>query len=206
VRRPPIGKSNIGTKPPLISDASPQVGPKTAFNAWTLWTTACKAACGQWAKDKDGIQFKVREDNIAANVHPPDRNDPKQLQFLDPDEFLALVSCEQVPLDWRRIYALAIYLVPRASELRALTWDSIDLAHGAISIRQAFDQERGEVKQTKTGNKGIRRFAIEPEWRGYRHAVPTVASQPAWPKNVAYNPYDDSAVWTGLRTIQHKCL
>lgn len=142
---------------------SGEVSAKTAFNAWTLWTTACKAACGQWAKDKDGIQFKVREDNIAANVHPPDRDDPKQLQFLYPDEFLALVSCEQVPLDWRRIYALAIYLVPRASELRALTWDNIDLAHGAISIRHAFDQERGEVKQTKTGNKGIRRFAIEPE-------------------------------------------
>jgi hypothetical protein len=33
---------------------------------------------------------------------------------------------------------------------------------GIVSIRVAWDREAGEAKQTKTGNKGIRRFAIEP--------------------------------------------
>jgi integrase len=136
---------------------------KTAFNVWTIWTTACKAACGNWSKDKDGARFKVRNDNPAANISPPDRGDPKQLQFLYPDEFLTLVSCKDVPLVWRRIYACAAYLFVRAGELRALRWEDIDLAHGVVSIRYSFDQESRQVKQTKTGNKGLRRFGIEPE-------------------------------------------
>lgn len=70
------------------------ISPKTAENVWGIWTTACKAACGLWSKDKDGLRFKVRSDNPCAGVLPPDKDsDPKQLQFLYPDEFLALVSC-----------------------------------------------------------------------------------------------------------------
>ncbi|HEY6727237.1 MAG TPA: hypothetical protein VI197_24550 [Polyangiaceae bacterium] len=33
-------------------------------------------------------------------------------QFLYPSEFLQFVTCEDVPLVWRRVIALAVYLVP----------------------------------------------------------------------------------------------
>ncbi len=135
---------------------------KTAFNAWALFTVAMKAACGAWNRDKDGERFKVRDDNPAAGVSPPDRGDPKQLQFLYPDELLALLGCDGVPIEWRRIYACSVYLYVRAGELRALRWEDVDLDHGVVSVRYSYDQDTKTTKQTKTGNKGVRRFAIEP--------------------------------------------
>jgi integrase len=134
---------------------------KTAFNVWSVWTTAAKAACGQWKKDKSR-RSKVRDDNPCIGVAAPDRDDDKELQWLYPDEFLVLVGCEAVPVEARRIYVLATYLFVRGGELKALTWPDVDLEHGILSVRRSFDRATGLVKQTKTGNKGIRRFAIEP--------------------------------------------
>jgi integrase len=80
-----------------------------------------------------------------------------------PNEFLALVSCEALPVDFRRLYALATYLFLRGGELKALTWSDIDIERGIVSVRRSYDRTTGRIKQTKTGNKGMRRFAIEPE-------------------------------------------
>jgi len=120
-----------------------------------------KAASGQWKKDKQK-KLRVRDDNPCLGVAPPDLDDPKQLQWLYPDELLTLLSCEQIPLDARREYALGVHLFVRAGELKALSWSDIDLGHGLISVRLSFDRNTGTIKQTKTGNKGNRRFAIEP--------------------------------------------
>jgi integrase len=138
-----------------------EISPKTGFNAWTVFTTACKAAAGIWKKDKPR-RFKVRDDDPSVGVAPPDLDDAKELQWLYPDEFLQLVSCKDVPLERRRQYALAVYLFVRGGELKALQFrEDVDVDRGIVSVRQAFDRETGEIKQTKTGNKGIRRFAIE---------------------------------------------
>jgi integrase len=134
--------------------------PKTVFNAWTVFTTAAKAASGQWKKDKQK-KLRVRADNPCLGVAPPDLDDAKELQWLYPDEVLTLLSCEQIPLDARRAYALGVYLFLRAGELKALSCRDIDLTHGLISVRRSFDRSTGTIKQTKTGNKGNRRFAIE---------------------------------------------
>lgn len=137
------------------------ISPKTAFNAWSVFTTASKAAAGQWKKDKRR-QLRVRVDNPCVGIAPPDLDDPKELQWLYPDELVRLLSCEQVALDTRRAYALCVYLFLRGGELKALTWDDADADRGIVSVRRSFDRETGELKQTKTGNKGMRRFAIEP--------------------------------------------
>lgn len=138
-----------------------KVSPKTAFNAWTVLATAAKAASGQWKKDKQK-RLRVRADNPCIGVAPPDLDDPKELQWLYPDEFLRLVFCEQVPFDARRVYALGVYLFLRGGELQALSWSDVDVEGGIISVRRSFDRNTRAIKQTKTGNKGIRRFAIEP--------------------------------------------
>jgi integrase len=136
---------------------------KTVFNAWTVWTTAAKAASGTWKKDKPKA-LKVRDANPCVGVAPPDLDDDKQLQWLYPDEFLKLMTCsdQAVPLEAKRLYAIAVYLFARAGELKALEWTDVDTDRGIVTIRLSYDQESGEVKQTKTGNRGIRRFAIEP--------------------------------------------
>lgn len=56
-----------------------------------------------------------------------------------------------MPLRWRRLYALAVYLYLRPGELAALEWGDVDLAHGFVNVHQALDREAGEVKSTKTG-------------------------------------------------------
>ncbi len=152
-----------------------KASPKTMFNAWTVFTTAAKAAAGQWKKDKPK-KLRVRLDNPCTGIVPPDMDDSKELQWLYPDEFLRLVSCALVPLEARRLYALGIYLFVRAGELKALDWSEVDVERGIVSVRVSWDRESGELKQTKTGNKGIRRFAIEPNLLPLLRAMHTEAN------------------------------
>ncbi len=136
------------------------ISAKTAFNIWSVWTTAAKAASGQWKKDKSR-RLKVRDDNPCVGVAAPDRDDDKELQWLYPDELAQLLACEAVPVEARRTYALATYMYLRGGELKALSWEDVDVERGIISIRRSYDRKTGRIKQTKTGNKGIRRFAVE---------------------------------------------
>jgi integrase len=101
-------------------------------------------------------------DNPCLGIAPPDLDDAKELQWLYPDELVRLLSCGFVPVDARRLYALAVYLFVRASELKALDWSNVDIERGIVSIRAVWDRGANDVKErTKTGNKGVRRFAIE---------------------------------------------
>ncbi len=138
-----------------------KASPKTMFNAWTVFTTAAKAGARQWKKDK-AKKLRVRTDNPCLGIAPPDIDDAKELQWIYPNELLKLLSCALVPLEARRLYALAVYLFARAGELKALDFSDVDIERGIVSIRVACDRDTNEIKQTKTGNKGIRRFAIEP--------------------------------------------
>jgi integrase len=74
---------------------------------------------------------------------------------------LRLLECARAPIDARRLYALAVYLFVRAGELKGLDCSDVDIERGILSVRVSWDGHRGELKQTKTGNKGIRRFAID---------------------------------------------
>lgn len=104
--------------------------------------------------------LRVRQDDTCRDILPPDRGPKKEKQFLFPSEFLALVSCDGVPLDWRRVAVLSTCLYLRVAELEALEWDDIAMEQGAIHIHRSLDRHRGCSKTTKTG--ATRRFLIEP--------------------------------------------
>ncbi len=137
---------------------------KTAWNAWALLSRAFKDACA--AKDRS---LRVRSDNPCAGIVGPDRGVRRAKGYLYPSEFLKLMECAAIPVEWRRCVAVTVYLYLRAGETEALEWEDIDLAHGTVHIHRAVDRDRGVVKETK-GNTP-RRFAIEPALRELLRAM-----------------------------------
>lgn len=117
---------------------------KSAVN---VWTTATKMASD--AAESKQAHLRCREDNPAAGVRGPDRGDDVGEQCLYPSEFLKFVTCDEVPLKWRQIVALAIYLYPRDAELRALHCRDLDVEHRSTKITKALSKRTGEVKATK---------------------------------------------------------
>jgi integrase len=130
---------------------------KSAANVWTVVTTMCADMVNAKLRG-----LRVRDDNPARDVKPPERGARKAKQYLYPSEFLQFVSCPRVPLSWRRSVAIAVYTYARDGELRALRWDGgdVDLEHNVLSITRAYSQSLKRVSQTKTGH--TRRFALEP--------------------------------------------
>lgn len=100
---------------------------RASASVWTLVTSMCADMVN--AKKRE---FRVRDDNPCRDVRPTDRGPRKAKQYLYPSEFLRFVSCERVPLRWRRAVALAIYTYTRDAELRVLRWTDID--HGIVDI------------------------------------------------------------------------
>ena len=129
---------------------------RSARRSWNLIHALFAQAC-----TSKNLALRVRKDNPTHDVAPPDAGEEKAKAFLWPNEFLRLMTCEQVPQDARRLYAIAIYLYSRAAEILVLRWTDIDLEHGTIRIARGFDQERKQEKSTKAGR--VRLFAIEPE-------------------------------------------
>ncbi len=130
----------------------------TAAGVWHLLTTMCRDSMSSKQK-----ALRVREDNPAREVKPPDTGAAKAKQYLYPSEFLQFVNCDRVPLRWRRAVALAVYLYAREGELRALRWDAgdLDMDHGMIAITRAVNTRTGKIDSTKSGE--TRRFAVEAE-------------------------------------------
>ncbi len=142
----------------LDEDHEEHLGWKTASNVWVLVSRMCKDMVD--AKRRD---LRVREDYPAARVRPPERGEPPAKQYLYPSEFSRLVSCPAIDVDFRTLYAVAVYTYARSNELAALTWDDVDLEHGVIHITKSIDRETRKVKGTKTGT--TRRIPIEPALR-----------------------------------------
>jgi integrase len=129
---------------------------KTASNVWVLVSKMFKDVTG--AKQRD---LRVRVDNPATGVAPPEHGDRKAKVYLYPSEFERLIACTAIGQPFRLMYAVAVYMYARAGELEALTWADVDLEHGVIQINKAIDRETGEVKSTKSGE--TRRIPIEAE-------------------------------------------
>jgi len=142
----------------LPPDHTDRMSWKTASNVWVLVSKMFKDAVG--AKQRD---LRVRSDNPAAGVAPPEHGDRKAKVYLYPSEFERLISCAAIAPPFRIMYAVAVYTYARAGELEALTWGDVDLEHGVIQINKAIDRETGEVKSTKSGE--TRRIPIEAELR-----------------------------------------
>ncbi|MEM9695937.1 MAG: site-specific integrase [Myxococcota bacterium] len=137
---------------------------KTAQNIWGTATRMCVDA----TKSKHD-SLRCRVDNPATNVAAPDRGDRKELQFLYPAELLAVVTHSGVPLNWRRLIAIATYTYVRAGALSALSWDSVDLDHGVIHVHRAVERRSGATKGTK--GKRARRVAIHDNIRPLLRAM-----------------------------------
>lgn len=131
-------------------------GWKSASNVWST-----VRALFRDAHRAKRIELCVRDDNPAAGIAGPDAGANKAKAYLWPSEFAALVSCDRVPLRWRRLFALAVYTYARAGELTALQWDDVDLEHATIHIHRSTDHKRENAKATKTDT--ARRVPIEPE-------------------------------------------
>lgn len=128
---------------------------RTAQHVWTAVRSMFRDA--RTAKRRD---LRVREDDPVQGLAPPDRGAAKSKQFLYPSEVATLLACGDVPLRWRRVFALSTYLLVRAAELEALGWDDIDLERGVVHVHRSLRRYSHEEKTTKTGD--TRRFAIEP--------------------------------------------
>lgn len=127
---------------------------KSAQNVWGLVVKAFKDA----AKSKNR-SLRVRVENPTSDIEGPDRGDPKAKAYVFPTEFMEIVERADVSSAWRRAIALNVYLYCRPGELRALTWDDVDIERGLVHIHRSLDRE-GRSNATKTGKS--RRFAIEP--------------------------------------------
>ncbi len=117
---------------------------KTAINAWATATKMADDAC-----ESKQDTLRCRKDNPAKGVRGPDRGDDVGEQFLYPSEFLQFVTCEDVPLEWRRVVALAIYLYPRDAELRALQCRDLDTDHRSMRITKSTSRRTKETQSTK---------------------------------------------------------
>jgi integrase len=132
-------------------------GWKTAVNAWSTVRALLRDA--RSAKD---VTMCVRDDNPCDGVVGPDVGAKKAKTYLWPSEFSAFVTCSDVPLRWRRLVAIAVYVYARAGELAALEWSDVDLEHATIHIHRSLDVKRGRgIKATKS--EAARRVPIEPE-------------------------------------------
>jgi integrase len=129
---------------------------KTAMIIWTLVRTVFKDAVN--CRDRSR---RVRTDDPTAGVLPPLKTRSRKKTFIFPSELAALVSCKRVPLEWRELYAVGAYLYLRPGELRALTFEHVDLDASVVSVVMAYDEETGEAKATKT-EKGQREVPIPP--------------------------------------------
>lgn len=122
-----------------------QISWKMAGNVWGTATKMCDDAA---ASKLDAI--KCREDNPADGVRGPYRGAEVGKQFLYPSELLQFVACQDVPLAWRQLVAVAIYTYLRDGELRVLQPGAVDTEHMTISVTQAADRLGGDAKATKS--------------------------------------------------------
>jgi integrase len=127
---------------------------KTAVNAWSLVLSIFDDASRSKTR-----ALRVRTDNPAKGVRGPDRGVQKAKVYLWPTEVSQLLRCTEVPQEFRRSVAVAIYMYLRAAEQRAFAPANVDLDHGVALVHESEDRE-GKKKSTK--GKRARRVPIEP--------------------------------------------
>lgn len=128
---------------------------KTAMSAWAIVSRMFKDAVSSKT-----LSLRMRDDNPCVGVRAPDRGGSKAKCYLWPSEFLTLVRCAEVPLAWRRIYAIAVYLYVRFGELEALDFSDFDPSTGVVHVHCALEYDTDKIKPVKS--KIARRFSVEP--------------------------------------------
>ncbi|MDC0743108.1 tyrosine-type recombinase/integrase [Polyangium mundeleinium] len=170
VLRVKVGDTTIGEKPiaAITRDdvkrvaahfrdeaAAERIASHTATRYFSYFRAMLAAAA-----DEDGDpDLYVRPDNPALGVKGPPTPKQQTRACFYPDEFLQFVSCEAIPLNGRRLVAVAVYLMVRLGELARLRCEDIDLAHERITIARSYDSARKREKAPKNGR--ARSFGLE---------------------------------------------
>ena len=129
---------------------------RTANRVWGLVTKLFADSA-----DSKVAALRVRSDNPAQGVRGPDRGEAKAKQWLYPREVAALLACPEVPLRWRRLYALATYLYLRPGELAGLDWKRVHLSESYVDVAVSMDLRTGKVKDCPK-TKHRRKVPIHP--------------------------------------------
>jgi integrase len=140
--------------------SKPGLSAKTAANIWGELTGGFKEAC---TSKVNALRARDAGDNPTRDVQPPNKSDDREQAALYPNEVIALLSCEDVPLYRRELYALSIYSGMRQGESRGLVAGDVDFEHDVINIRRQRKARKGTSK-TKT-RAGIRQVPIHPRLR-----------------------------------------
>lgn len=85
---------------------------KTALNIWSTLTAALKAASS--ARDR---RLRVHATPLHFAILPPKRGESRQRPWIYPNEWRLLAKCKDVPAEWRRTYAIALYTVLEPSPM-----------------------------------------------------------------------------------------
>ena len=117
----------------------------TARNAWGVLTGALKAAYA--ARDRS---LRVHTAPLHFGILPPKRGDSRQRPWLYPREWAQVAESAEVPVEWRQLYAVAVYTGLRPGELRALTWADVDLKARTLTVSKSYERETESVKAPKT--------------------------------------------------------
>jgi integrase len=159
---------------------------RTARNIWGVVSKAFADA-----RRSKNLSLRVRADNPAVDVAPPDEGVTKTKVYLYPSEVSRYLACADVPLRWRRVVAVAIYLYVRAGELEALDWSDVDLDRGIIHVHRSVDRfrEKGTEKGTKTGE--ARKLLIEPALLPLLRALHVEAGSPVAGRVIKMPPAQD---------------
>ena len=131
---------------------------KTAAHTWS----DLRCMMRHMANSKDR-SLRVRRDDPSSGVEPPDTGAAKGKTILLPDEFQALLLCEDVPYAYRVVYAIAVYTGLRAGELEALQVRDVDVDHAFIHVDKAVNRKTGRVGPAKHEHVG--NVPIEPHLR-----------------------------------------
>lgn len=144
-----VGAVNGGAR----HTSKPGLSGKTAALVWSEVTSAFKEACSSKITE---LKVRADGDNPASSVQGPDRTEKRDQAALYPSEVVRLLSCMGVPLERRRLYALALYTGLRLGELKGLRGKDIDYEHAVIYVRR---QERGDVvtarMKTRAGRRSV---------------------------------------------------
>ena len=99
----------------------------------------------------------------------------KRDRVASPDEAARLIAA--VPDKDRAVWAVAFYAGLRLGELRALEWESVDLAAGTIRVTRSWDQVAGPIKpKSEAGTRTVpiptvlRDFLTPHKLKAGRHA------------------------------------
>ncbi len=133
-------------------------------------TPASSAACS-----RTGLLRRYR-------AAPVLRGDVRQRPWLYPNEWKQVATCAAVPVEWRQLYALAVYTGLRPGEVTHSVMVRVEDAqghcerarqHGARIVMEPTDFEYGERQYTAEDHAGHRwtfsetlRDVVPEEWGG----------------------------------------